>query len=583
MDLVLHQTHNQIADFDSILAQIKEVFLHHLQVQELHVFPECFLGGYPLQDLCLQRPFIEQYESMLREIDTMLRSLPASPKKALIGGLQYKLHKNDLPRKIYNIVYEASTQTGLTPLYAKQLLPNYDIFDEKKYFSPGHGPVVYQWQGIRLGLLICEDMWASNLHPIDPVEQLEEIHKNEALDLILNLSASPYSLQKVSQRQIRAKEISIRLNCPFAYLNRVGGEDEILFDGASFICDKDQIIQSAKSFEQDCLTWTLEKKKIGSSTSSSHNSPIALTWESLFSPQLNLTESPARIQSLSKQELDNCIQALSFGLQEYAQKSGFSKFLVALSGGLDSSVVLTLARMSLQKGQELEALYMPSKYSSPISRKLSEDLCKNLGVCLREVPIKFLHSSVQNVFRTNIREPLQGFSDENVQSRLRGMLLYARSNQTGAMVINTSNKSELGVGYSTQYGDSVGAISLLGDLYKTEVFQLARHINDKYQLIPTGIIERPPSAELRSNQTDDQSLPPYDRLDPILEGILSYRLGKTQLLELGFTEKEIDLVLHLYNRSEFKRFQFCPIVKVKTKSFGFGYRVPMTKSKKFYF
>jgi NAD+ synthase (glutamine-hydrolysing) len=246
---------------------------------------------------------------------------------------------------------------------------------------------------------------------------------------------------------------------------------------------------------------------------------------------------------------------------------------------MDSALVLAITKLSLKPGQSVEAIYMPSIHSASLSTQLSEEMCRRLDIPLSYLPIKFLHSTVKNTFTQTFAEPFEGLTDENVQSRLRGALLYTRSNQTGAMVINTSNKSEIAVGYSTQYGDSVGAISLLGDLYKTEVYGLANFVNKHFNSpIPEGIIDRGPSAELRANQLDQDSLPPYSRLDTILEGILSYRLGKHQLMELGLPEKEIIKVLELYSKSEYKRAQFCPILKVKAKSFGFGYRVPISKS-----
>jgi NAD+ synthase (glutamine-hydrolysing) len=261
-----------------------------------------------------------------------------------------------------------------------------------------------------------------------------------------------------------------------------------------------------------------------------------------------------------------------------------NKFLVALSGGIDSALVLTIAKLALKTGQSLEAIYMPSIFSAPLSTQLCEELCHNLGLPLSYLPIKFLHSSVKNAFQGTFQEKFEGFVDENIQSRLRGTLLYTRSNQTGAMVLNTSNKSELAVGYSTQYGDSVGALSILGDLYKTEVYQLCDFINNRFNHpIPAAIIERGPSAELRENQLDQDSLPPYSRLDGMLEGILSYRFGKSELMKLGFAENEVIKVLELYSKSEYKRRQFCPILKVKAKSFGFGYRVPINKSHQYQF
>src|SRR5690606_38162249 len=268
-----------------------------------------------------------------------------------------------------------------------------------------------------------------------------------------------------------------------------------------------------------------------------------------------------------------------FGLREYARKCGFQNYLVAVSGGIDSALVLALAKLALLPGQKLEAIYMPGFFSASESYDYSAQLCENLAIPLRHLPIKFTHSALRNQFMDVFSQELTGLADENIQSRLRGMLLYTRSNQTGAMVINTSNKSEIAVGYSTQYGDSVGAISLLGDLYKSEVYALAHFLNRRHNhVIPSGIIERAPSAELRADQTDLDSLPPYERLDAILEGILSYKMDFKGLVELGHDEKEVSRVIQLLGRSEYKRYQFCPIIKLKSKSFGFGYRIPMSKN-----
>ena len=227
---------------------------------------------------------------------------------------------------------------------------------------------------------------------------------------------------------------------------------------------------------------------------------------------------------------------------------------------------------------------MPGQFSAGMSYDLSLELCKKQGIPFKVLPIKFLHSTAKNAFSKDMGDPLEGLADENIQSRLRGLLLYARSNQTNSMVINTSNKSELAVGYSTQYGDSVGALSLLGDLYKSEVYRLCQYINQYFgDIIPEGIITRPPSAELRADQKDSDSLPEYDSLDAILEGILSYRHTPKELEEMGLVKEDITKTLQLYRKTEFKRFQFCPIIKLRAKSFGFGYRNPISKSSEFYF
>ena len=573
--LVLHQTHHTLVDFESIFDYLKE----NLRVDGLHIFPELFLTGYPLQDIVLQRPFIDRYQAFLTDLENWLISLNSNNSwRGLLGGLSYTLEKDSLPLRIENVIFEAIPGIGLRKLYAKRLLPNYDIFDEQKYFSAGEENCFYKYNDQIFGLQICEDMWASSVHKIDPCKlMIDEIRsKGIKLSGLINLSASPFDYTKKAKRLERAKNLSGLFQCPFIYVNRVGGEDEVLFDGSSFILAGEKMLLELESFKADVKSFRLEPLIFTSSSRTELNPEN--TWEGLFSPGVNTQTYPATLRDWTDEHCLEVLEALQFGFQEYARKSGFSKFLVALSGGIDSSLVLAIIKLCLQPGQSLEAIYMPSIYSASISTQLSDELCRNLGVKLSYFPIKFLHAMTKNSFQQTFNEKFEGLTDENVQSRLRGLLLYTRSNQTGAMVINTSNKSELAVGYSTQYGDSVGAISLLGDLYKTEIYQLSDFINKHFnKIIPEGIIQRGPSAELRPDQLDQDSLPPYSRLDTILEGILSYRFGKAQLIELGFSEAEVTKVLQLYLKSEYKRVQFCPILKVQAKSFGFGYRNPISK------
>jgi NAD+ synthase (glutamine-hydrolysing) len=572
--VVLHQTHHTLADFDAIFAST----VHALNGEALHLFPELYLTGYPLQDLVLQRSFIDSYQSYLSELSLWIEKQKGLW-RGLLGGLEYELEGEQVPKKIRNVIYEAIPGVGLKKLYTKRLLPNYDIFDEQKYFSPGNGNCFYEFNGKIFALHICEDMWASSFHDLDPCELMlkEAREKNLHISAVINLSASPFGTDKKKKRLKRAKSISLQFKCPFIYVNRVGAEDEILFDGSSFIISGSKLSAELKTFEPD------QKSVIIEDFQGEYDERPELksenTWEGLFEPLLEKTSPLARLRPWSNEECYDVFKGLIFGLQEYAIKAGFKKFLVALSGGMDSALVLALVKLGLRPGQSVEAIYMPSLYSSPLSTELCEKMCKGLGIPLSYFPIKFLHSAVKNAFTQTFSDPFEGLADENIQSRLRGTLLYTRSNQTGAMVINTSNKSELAVGYSTLYGDSVGALSLLGDLYKTEVYQLARYVNENFgRPIPEGIMTRGPSAELRENQLDQDSLPPYDRLDPILEGILSFRLRKKDLIELGFSEDEVTKVLHLYLNSEYKRTQSCPILKIKTKSFGFGYRVPISKN-----
>jgi len=572
--LFLHQTHHTLADFDEIFRTLAMA----LNEDGLHIFPEMYLTGYPLQDIVLQKPFLDEYETHLEKLNQWARSQNAQW-RALVGGLKYDYDKKGVPKKIYNVIYEIIPGIGIKDIYAKRLLPNYDIFDEQKYFSPGKENTFYQYKEKTFALQICEDMWASSFHDLDPCELMrqESLQKKMRIDAIINLSASPFDVTKKTKRHARAKNISLIFGCPFFYVNRVGGEDEILFDGRSFVVCGSTLHLEMKSFEAQVKSIILEDIKGDYSQIASWEKEN--TWENLFNPQINFTINPGKLVPWGRDEYEGALEALIFGFQEYANKNGFKKFLVALSGGIDSALVLTILKLGLKQGQSVEALYMPSIYSSSVSTNLSESICKNLGISLSYFPIKFLHSTVKNAFFQSFPDDFSGLTNENVQSRLRGLILYTRSNQTGAMVLNTSNKSELAVGYSTQYGDSVGALSLLGDLYKTEIYGLAEYINQKYRHpIPEGIISRGPSAELRENQLDQDSLPPYERLDPMLEGILSFKMGKSELLNLGFNEQEITKVLHLYSKSEYKRKQFCPILKMKAKSFGFGYRVPISKS-----
>ena len=582
MKIVIKQIKNQVADFDSIFRMLEQTYSES-QDQHLYLFPELFLTGYPLQDICLQNSFINAYKIFIDKINLWSSKLEAKKTCFLLGGLEYHFSNQEtqsVPQKIENIIFKLEPGKKLEKIYTKMLLPNYDIFDEKKYFTKGESAQILNWNDKKIGLLICEDMWHSNVHNIDPVASLKAL--GEQVDLVVNLSASPYNLYKTDKRFQRAQDISNILEAPFIYVNQVSGEDEILFDGESFIANGDKIMHKLARFAED--TYTLEfpeylspKTKLDPKQNN--------TWEDLFSPDIDFTKKPLpKLKELSDDHCQEILDALCFGLQEYAKKNGFSKFTIALSGGIDSALVLAITKISLLKNQTLEAIYMPSEFSREISLKASKKMCEDAGIPFKVLPIQKSHQNLRDLFKNEMGDALVGLADENIQSRLRGLLLYARSNQTNSMVINTSNKSELAVGYSTLYGDSVGAISLLGDIYKSEVYQLSRYISKKYNsLIPEDIITRPPSAELREDQVDTDSLPAYDILDTILEGILSYRMTRTEFIELGFVKEDIDKTLNLYRKSEFKRTQFCPIIKIKSKSFGFGYRVPISKKSDYYF
>ena len=583
MQLNLHQTHHEIGDFEAIFKYLTMTFQGGNNVG-LHLFPELFLTGYPLQDLVLQKGFIDNYLAFLADLSLWSErqfKKTNSNCAILVGGLSYQFDSLGYPSQIENVIYLLEPGKKIRNLYTKQLLPNYDLYEEKKYFTAGSIPVFYQFEGKVIGLLICEDMWFSHLHESDPVEQLKDHFKGSNLkcDLVVNLSASPYHLGKYESRVNRALEISQYLEAPFAYINRVGSEDEIVFDGRSFVVDGSAVVALGLSFKSDIISLRLPRftpppKELARKLNTTTNS-----WGTLFSTRL--TSDTIKLLPLKDFECAEVLEAIILAISDYSEKNNIKKFSIALSGGMDSSLVLAILKIMKDRNTNsmtIEAVFMPGIFSSSMSYDLAFDFCKNIGVKLTTMPIKFIHSTIRTVYRDCFQTELLGLADENIQSRLRGALIYARSNQMGSMVLNTSNKSELAVGYSTIYGDSVGALSVLGDLYKSEVFELARFINRQYNnMIPADILSRPPSAELRENQEDAQSLPPYDRLDPILEALLSQRFSMEDLIKKGHNRDEVIKVFQLLMNSEYKRKQFCPIIKIKAKSFGFGYRVPISK------
>ncbi len=588
----LHQTHHPIGDFQQIFSDLIKTLSKQKedQSQRLHVYPELYLTGYPLQDLCQQKFFWLAYLQAFEHFSTWCQNQQHSF-SALIGGLDYDFDQEGNLLRIHNVIFYATNGAKLRRLYSKKLLPNYDIFDEKKYFTPGkqdlYNEGIWSWQGLKIGLMICEDMWTSSCHELDPVGELwKRCRDNKTqLNAIINLSASPFFVGKLPLRKNRAQTISQLFKTPFIYCNRVGAEDEVLFDGASFVQLPNTTAFQLSSFSADQCEYQLPSVPLVFNSTSSeaslfiHTTTRPNTFESLFHARLNYEKTLPQLPALTALDCEEILDAIQFAFQDYAQKNGFNEFVVAVSGGLDSALVLTILKLGLKKNQKLHAIFMASEFSSSESRQLSEQLCLKLGINLIHYPIKFLHSNLRMSCKEHFNSPLKGLADENIQSRLRGLLLYTFSNLNNGLVINTSNKSEIAVGYSTLYGDSVGALCLLGDLYKSELYSLAEYINQHYgQVIPVGIIERAPTAELRSDQTDQQSLPPYQRLDAILEGILSNQYSTNDLVNYGFSTEEVQKAFNLYHKSEYKRFQFGPIVKLRPKSFGFGYRVPICKN-----
>ncbi|MDH4467019.1 MAG: NAD(+) synthase [Bacteriovoracaceae bacterium] len=591
-NIILHQPLDQLADlphlFTRLLQHIKEevALSNSTGNTKLIIYPELYLSGYPLKDLILNGEFRNSYQKHFEILSTEIKNLKETPQLSfVVGGLRY-VEGEVMPG---NVAFLIQPGKLIEVLHQKMLLPNDDIFDEKKYFSPGKSVKIWHWHGKCIGVLICEDIWATSGIETkeNPLSLLKQICRNKSLkgenlkdensklDLLICLSASPFDLSKNDLRKDRVKQLASTFGCDVAYANKVSADDELVFDGGSIFyqpsLDK---FSCAQEFKEDQISVVLKETTVD---------PLLENKNLYYSKErFKLRdEKKINLRMLSERELERILQALILGIQEYAKRSHLKNWLVALSGGIDSAIVLTIAKIALPSSEyKLFALYMPGFFSQEMSFQLSKQLCLNLQTPLSHLPIKFLHSTTKNMIKDHLGFEVKKLTDENVQSRLRGTLLYVFANQLNAMVLNTSNKSEIAVGYSTLYGDSVGAISVIGDLYKTWVYQLANYINRRENgaLIPEGIISREPSAELRSDQKDSDSLPPYSLLDFILSALFDDQLSKSDVAKLGAPVEEVERICKLLQQSEFKRQQFPPILKVFPKSFGFGHRVPIGKS-----
>lgn len=569
MKIILHQTQHIMADFLSIFESIKKDYIHTPKEVCLHLYSELFLTGYPLGDVLLYKGFIEKYKNFLNQINEWSLSLsaPTFSQGYLLGGIDYVKNTKDEVEKIYNCIYFLEPGKKLRVIYRKKNIPHYDIFDESKYFSPSpqeDSPTIWSWNGFNFLLLICEDMWIKTTYSINGNPLCQE-HK-ESIHAIINLSASPFHYLKEEERLQRGLELFRQFLVPFFYVNRIGSADEILFDGRSFIIEKEDKIHFCPAFKEKDLEFTLEKveKEVHTKGILQATTP----WDYALTS----------LESLNDAQIELIIESLIFGIRSYAKACGIKQFVLGLSGGLDSSLVLTLLSMAFP-ADAIHPVFMPSKHTSILSNDLSVLHCKKLGMSLIYYPIKFIQSTLERQFEVVLSSSLNNLAYENLQSRIRGLNLLAIANQINAVVINTSNKSEIAVGYSTIYGDSIGAISPLGDLFKTQVFQIATYLHKKNpDLIPLEVIHRPPSAELHDGQLDSDSLPPYEILDKILDLLLSQRFTQQDIIAQGFRESDVVKTFNLFERNEFKRKQFPLIIKVAPKSFGFGHRVVICKA-----
>jgi len=520
------------------------------QGAELCLTPELALTGYPPRDMLLYPGFCQRAWDCAHELAKRLEAAhPRGP--ALVLGCP-EPNTSDQGKALYNAALWCEGGTVRRSI-RKSLLPTYDVFDEARYFEPGapaEDSGILHYRGLRVAVTICEDLWNDKdywphrLYPVDPVEAAVAA----GAQVLLNLSASPFSLRKQSLRQDMLSSIARRRGLPLAYCNQVGGNDELVFDGRSALYGPDGgLLARAKGFEENVLVAELGQP--GPVADDDLSAP-AETW-----------------------------RALVLGTRDYLRKCGFRRALLGLSGGIDSAVVAAIAVEALGADNVLGVL-MPSPWSSQGSIDDSLELAKNLGMATRTLPIAPLMQGFDTALAESfaLLAPGKGpdTTEENIQSRLRGNLLMALSNKTGALLLTTGNKSELAVGYCTIYGDMSGGFALISDLPKTQVYALARYINEqKGRVIPEAILTKAPSAELRPGQTDQDSLPPYEVLDAILALHVEEHKTPAEIIGAGFAPATVERVCRLVKGAEFKRRQAAPGIKVAWRSFGSGWRMPL--------
>lgn len=520
------------------------------QGAELVVFPELAVCGYPPRDLLFKRRFVADVAESLNAIAAAVGAVPA-----VIGTVE--ANPSGRGRPFFNSA--AFCYRGkVAAIGRKCLLPTYDVFDEDRYFEPAMAPTVVDHAGYRIGITICEDIWT---HPMIstrrlysgrvPLEQLAE----QKCDLMLNLSASPWHSAKESIRQNFVVGDSARaLHCPVVYVNCVGGNDELIFDGRSHVCDaQGRVIAGLAAFAEDRAV--VDVKAAGTST------PL---------------EVPGLHPTFAQDEMKDMFEALVLGLRDYAHKSGFKRALIALSGGIDSAVVGVIAAAAFGP-ENVMGVSLPSSISSQHSRDDARVLAGNLGIRFETIaiapPVAACETALGPLFAGLPRD----VAEENIQARVRGVLMMALSNKFGSILLTTGNKSEMAVGYCTLYGDMCGGLAVISDVFKTQVYALAQWINREREIIPANTILKPPSAELRPDQTDQDSLPPYPILDAILKGYVEEGLSRRDLVAQGFDEAVVNDVVRKVDLNEYKRKQAAPGLKITPLAFGVGRRIPIVQ------
>ena len=539
MKIALAQINVIIGDFEANTRKILDYIARAKnQGTDIVIFPELATTGYPPRDFLEFTDFIEKAEKSIEQIkqatDDIAVVIGTPTRNPVIEG-----------KDLYNsavFLYQGKE------IYRqhKTLLPTYDIFDEARYFEAATQWQTIDFKGYKIALSICEDLWnLGNENPLYTINPMAKLMPQQP-DFIINVSASPFDYTHAKER-IRVLKENVKVyQIPIFYVNHVGAQTDIIFDGGSLVIAPNQTVHSELPYFKEVLKIV----------------------------DLDDVKTNTENREQTKEKIPLIHNALVLGIKDYFGKIGFKNAIIGLSGGLDSAVTTVLAAEALGK-DNVRVLLMPSQFSSTHSIKDAEDLAKNLGIRYDIIPIKDIFETYLQHLNPLFERRDFDVTEENIQARIRGNLLMAISNKFGNILLNTSNKSEMSVGYGTLYGDLAGGISVIADVYKTEVYELARHINRNKEIIPINTIQKPPSAELRPNQKDSDSLPDYDILDTILKLYIEGQNGPQEIVAQGYDKSLVERILKMVNRNEFKRYQTAPVLRVSPKAFGMGRRMPI--------
>jgi NAD+ synthetase len=541
MKIALAQVNPIIGEFSHNCERIRQCADQAIaQSCDLVIFSELVISGYPPQDLVEKKDFVDANIAALGRMLETIRGI------GVICGL-VDHNPADEGKRVCNsaVLFEDG---HIRHQVQKRLLPTYDVFDESRYFEPGRECHSFFYKGMKIGLTICEDLWNDKdifkrrIYHFDPVDAMVK----DGAELIVNISASPFHTGKIGFRKNMHSTIAKKYGVPLVYVNQVGGNDSLLFDGLSAVFDRQgRMVARARDFEEDLIVY-------------------------------DTASDSTVIREVAASETEAVFKALAMGTRDYVTKCGFSKAVIGLSGGIDSALTAAIAVRALGSDNVM-TVFMPSAYTSGDNFEDTHRLARNLGVGLETIPIddifrKFLKDLAP---ASDNREP--GIAEQNIQARIRGTILMAISNARGCLLLSTGNKSELAVGYCTLYGDMSGGLAVISDVPKTMVYDLAHFINRDHIIIPARIISKAPSAELKPDQRDDDDLPPYALLDPILKGYIEDDLSISELVDMGFDRQLVSEIVAKVNRNEYKRYQAAPGLKVTSKAFGYGRRYPIAQ------